>query len=83
MMKKTQPMLDSQLLGGPRAKMGTQSRSGIGVAILPFGPYDTTDPMISRPRRSYSISYVKIFRGRITMQASGILNKGFVICSWN
>lgn len=74
-------MLDCQLLEGPRAKMGTSPSSGLGLAILPFGPYEPADPMVSRPSRCYGISYMKIFRERITVQVSGILKKGLVICN--
>lgn len=75
MMKETQPILKCQLLEEPRAKMGALPSSGLGPAILPFGPYDPADTMISRPKRPYGINYVKIFRERISMQPSGILRK--------
>lgn len=81
MMKETQPILDCQLSGGPRAKISTLPSSSLGLAMMPFGPYDPADPMVLRPRRSYGINYVKIFKARITMQTSEILKKGFVICS--
>lgn len=60
-MKETQPMLECQLLR-VGAKMGALPSSGLGPAILPFGPYDPADTMISRPKRPYGINYVKIFR---------------------